>query len=86
MGLFSTISFATRGRIIPSSVRKALALATIGWILVGGVPPPSTGSKPYERAKEIVGGRYNQDQELIDILMKEDDEVLNIIKTWVKFQ
>ena len=84
MALFSTIALATRGRILPAGVRKTLAIASLGWILIGGVIPPTPPSPYVERAKSIVGGRYNGEKELLDLLMKEDDEVLHILKSWVQ--
>jgi hypothetical protein len=79
MGLFSTIAFATRGRIVPSGSVGTIGLATVGWILPqnGPQPPKRSGIPPRRDSDE--GGRYHE------FLLKDDEEIFEILKMWVKW-
>ena len=98
MALKSPLAMATRGRIIPSGVAKTLAIASLGWILVGGVVPPpqppqgglfvgggGLGGKHHhtERYGEHDEERY-RDWELKKRIQRDDDEVLAIIKIFIE--
>jgi hypothetical protein len=91
MPLFSTIALATRGRIIPNGYKRTLALASLGWILVSSGPPPPP--IPIELSTSGGGGGigivdgsplYRQEMARVKRLIQDDDELLAMIKIFVK--
>ena len=96
MPLFSTISFATRGRVIPNNIAKTLALASIGWILVGGTPTPPTPPAPtIQTGGSFIGYTQKQlkyedgfvinDNDLKTRIAKDDKEIELFIKTFTEW-
>lgn len=82
MGLFSTISLATRGRIFPAA-NKTLAIASLGWILSNGpLPPIPTSPIPPVIVISKQGGKsnYNKDLEFENMLEEEDIMIMHLIK------
>lgn len=86
--MINPLAIATRGRI-SNSIKKTLTYATLGWLVIeGNITPP----KP-----PLVGGSGNsithikryQDTEkniLYKQIEREDDEMLTIIKIFLKCQ
>lgn len=86
--MFSTISLATRGRIIPAGKKRALALATLGWILVSAGPQPPQPIEPPQAA--VSGGGvspgYYYEEVRLKRLLQDDDELLAMIQIFLKSQ
>ena len=77
--MISPISIATRGRIT-QSIKRTLTIATIGWLVIGGIPPtPSKGT-----TGEGAGIVRQQVEKEDRTWYYEEEEVLNIIKIWTK--
>lgn len=90
MALFSTIALATRGRIVPASARSALAIASLGWILIaGGPPPPKPGHHDTgPDTVQPIGGSGGRHKIIVETalrarLLREDEEILAIIQAYV---
>lgn len=82
--MISPLSIATKGRIARSA-KRTLTYATLGWIVISGGPvpplPPNYNTDGYKDE------RYHIDFEKKRIiLLKEDDEVLGIIKAFLQCQ
>lgn len=76
--------------MLSSSTKKAITIASIGWLVFASAPPPEpTKSSAIFNQVEDNGGRYNkqiearikEDEERIRI---DDNEIFQIIKTWVE--
>ncbi len=78
--MISPISISTRGRI-SSSVKRTLTISVIGW-LVGTITPV-----PVNRSDDGGAGiaqRYIQKEDRSWVY--EEEDILNIIKIWIKCQ
>ena len=81
--MINSLAIATRGRI-SNSVKKTLTLATLGWLVVTGDPVPP--KPPISGGNSTTHTRRAQDTEkniIYKQLMREDDEMLTIIKIFL---
>lgn len=80
--MISPISIATRGRI-SNSTKKTLTFAVIGWLVFANNEPMAPryidGYK-----EEVVESSGANTQRRNRIIENDDDEVLSIIKMWLK--
>ena len=85
----SPISIATRGRIAQTS-KKTLTLATIGWLVFSSTPPPPyTPTKPKKKTEKETGLNVTylpHEFNLAERIKKDDNEILEIIKIFLKCQ
>ena len=83
--MINPLSIATKGRI-SKSVKRTLTYATLGWLVVAGdVTPP----KPQGGGNSVTHTKRYQDTEkniLYKQIMREDDEMLTIIKIFLQCQ
>lgn len=85
--MISPLAIATKGRL-SRSIKKTLTYATLGLLVITGNPKPSIVDKPLQG-----GGNY-QSRRTPDIdkninfisISQDDDEMLNIIKIFLKCQ
>ena len=94
MAMKSTIALATRGRIVPSGAKSALALASLGWILITTTPVPPT-PPTQQTGGQFVGytqkqlkyedGFVTYDNDLKTRIAKDDKEIELFIKTFTEW-
>ena len=96
--MINPLAIATRGRLT-QTVRRTITLATLGWIvIVSPVPPPSGGGgggdvsrRHHHEGKrkfsehDIKSSEHITHEKLLkEKLIREDEEIVAIIKIWTK--
>lgn len=85
--MINPLAIATKGRI-SRSIKKTITYATLGLIVITGTPKPPTNNKPIQGG----GNYYSRATPTVDknisvvSIMQDDDEILNIIKIFLKCQ
>ena len=83
--MISAVSVATRGRV---NAGQAVVFAAIGWVLVAVTPVPSQGSytPPQDNSVGEVRSSLKLTQRRKNFILKDDDEILNVIKMFLECQ
>jgi len=82
----TSVGIATRGRV---SIGQAVAFAAIGWVLVAVTPTPSQGANytpPQDNSVGEVRSSLKLTQRRKNFVLKDDDEILNVIKMFLECQ
>jgi hypothetical protein len=85
--MISPLAIATKGRI-SRSIKKTITLATLGLIVITGTPKPPIVDKPIQGGGNYYTSRTPDVDKNISFvsITQDDDEILNIIKIFLKCQ